>query len=306
MYEMNIRLRFSETDENGKATIFSLVNFLQDCSTFHSMDVGQTIERLREQKLAWLLSYWDIYIDRLPDMGDRLTIGTCPREARGVIAKRGFWIRDGKGYLLRADSHWFLYDTEKNRPVRITEEMYVDGDKKGSAISVSGKAGRKDVTAELKKIGKEGEYTFVITAGKANPGESEKSSAESDGLDVDKDFLKSLSSTAASTSSGSTTVTGNSSGPMVPKTAQQQTTTLPSTLPTAQTSSDTPGYWVPMENLWAFMNPDGKYAQSQWISYKGKEYYIGANFFMETNTLVLRNGHYWYTAPDGVAVMTNF
>ena len=65
MYEFNERVRYSETDEHEQATILSVVNYLQDCSTFHSTEVGLTVDYLREMKRAWLLSYWDIYIERM-------------------------------------------------------------------------------------------------------------------------------------------------------------------------------------------------------------------------------------------------
>ena len=44
MYEFNERVRYSETDEHEQATILSVVNYLQDCSTFHSTEVGFTVD----------------------------------------------------------------------------------------------------------------------------------------------------------------------------------------------------------------------------------------------------------------------
>ena len=124
MYEFNERVRYSETDENENATILSVVNYLQDCSTFHSTEVGLTVDYLREMHRAWLLSYWDIYIDRMPKLCERITIGTCPHAFRGVLAHRNFWIKDASAaYILRADSLWFCYDTERMRPAKITDDM---------------------------------------------------------------------------------------------------------------------------------------------------------------------------------------
>ena len=124
MYEFKERVRYSETDEHEDATILSVVNYLQDCSTFHSTEAGQTVERLREEKRAWLLSYWDIYVERMPKLCEYITIGTSPHAFRGVLAQRNFWIKDADdAYLLRADSLWFCYDTERQRPTRITEDM---------------------------------------------------------------------------------------------------------------------------------------------------------------------------------------
>ncbi|MBE6003447.1 MAG: acyl-ACP thioesterase [Lachnospiraceae bacterium] len=124
MYEFDARVRYSETDETQNITITALVNYLQDCSTFHSADVGLTVDYLNELHRAWLLSYWDIYIERMPRLYENISIGTSPHEFRGVLAHRNFWIKDKDGnYLLKADSLWFNFDTERMRPVKIEENM---------------------------------------------------------------------------------------------------------------------------------------------------------------------------------------
>lgn len=124
MYEFDARVRYSETDETQNITITSLVNYLQDCSTFHSADVGLTVDHLSELKRAWLLNYWDIYVERMPRLYENITIGTSPHAFRGVLAHRNFWIKDAdENYLLKADSLWFSFDTERMRPVKIEESM---------------------------------------------------------------------------------------------------------------------------------------------------------------------------------------
>lgn len=124
MYEFNERVRYSETNESQTTTITALVNYLQDCSTFHSADVGLTVDHLNELHKAWLLSYWDIYIDRMPRLCEDITIGTSPHTFRGVLAHRNFWIKDTSGnYILKANSLWFCFDTERMRPVKIEDEM---------------------------------------------------------------------------------------------------------------------------------------------------------------------------------------
>ena len=46
MYEIQERVRYSEVTEKGEMSLFSVVNLLQDCSTFHSHDVGMSIEEI--------------------------------------------------------------------------------------------------------------------------------------------------------------------------------------------------------------------------------------------------------------------
>lgn len=127
MYEFEERIRYSETTENGLCSILALVNYLQDCSTFHSEDAGAGMEYLKERHRAWFLSSWDIYIDRMPRLCERIIVGTCPREIKGIMAHRNFWIRaagkENTDYLVRADSQWFSMNLETGKPERVTMEM---------------------------------------------------------------------------------------------------------------------------------------------------------------------------------------
>ena len=124
MYEIKERVRYSEVRENGKMGLLGIVNLLQDCSTFHSHDVGMSIEKVLELKRAWLLSAWDIQVFSFPALYEEITVGTSPHLFRGIFAYRNFWIRNKEGeYLVKADSEWFCIDTEKGRPQKITEEL---------------------------------------------------------------------------------------------------------------------------------------------------------------------------------------
>lgn len=125
MYEFKTRVRYSEVDSAGKLTITGIVNYLQDIATFHSNDVGFSIDKLKEIHRAWLLSSWDIYIHRLPKYCEEIKVCTSPHTFKGLLAARNLWIEDASGEkIVEADSWWFYLDTEKGRPTRITEADY--------------------------------------------------------------------------------------------------------------------------------------------------------------------------------------
>ena len=66
-YEFEARVRYSEIGHRGTMTIPALINYFQDCSTFHSEIVGLGMEHLRQEKKAWVLSYWQIVVGRCPE-----------------------------------------------------------------------------------------------------------------------------------------------------------------------------------------------------------------------------------------------
>lgn len=125
MYEFLSRVRYSEVDAEGKLKWSALVNYLQDCSTFQSEDLGLTVEYFRGIKQAWVLNYWQIDLLKLPKVGDRIAIGTIPYELKGFLGFRNFYIKDAdtNQMLVKANSVWTLIDTEKIRPARANEEM---------------------------------------------------------------------------------------------------------------------------------------------------------------------------------------
>ncbi len=123
-YEMPGKIRFSETDQDGVLTLFHLVNYFQDCSTFHGEASGRGLAWSREKHLAWILAAWQIHVRSLPRLGDEVLVKTWPNMFRGFMAGRNFTMETPEGALLAsADSEWVLMDMEKNRPVRTEKNL---------------------------------------------------------------------------------------------------------------------------------------------------------------------------------------
>ena len=141
MYEFESTIRYSECSPDGKLSLPSLINYFQDVSTFHSESVGEGVFSLKERSLGWMIFSWDIEIDSLPGLGDRVMTGTMSLGAKGIYALRYFVMRSEDRLYARAHSIWGLIDLNKMMPVRLTEEMM---DRFGSEEPLPGKwAGRK-------------------------------------------------------------------------------------------------------------------------------------------------------------------
>lgn len=124
MYSYQSRIRYSELDETGHLKIESLLDYFQDCSTFHSEDIGLGVEYLKKQHMVWVMSSWQIVVQRYPVLGETVTVGTAPYDFKGFIGFRNFLMTDEKGERLAfANTVWSLIDTETGRPVKPTEEM---------------------------------------------------------------------------------------------------------------------------------------------------------------------------------------
>jgi len=127
MYVFNSRVRYSEVDSEGRLSLFGMLNYLQDCSTFQSESLGVGLDFLAQKNIAWVLNYWQVDILRYPVMGEEIEIGTIPYDIKSFLGYRNFFIRTPDGRMLvKANSIWTLIDINTLRPVKATPEM-VDG-----------------------------------------------------------------------------------------------------------------------------------------------------------------------------------
>ena len=123
MYEFGGRVRYIEIDHTWKMTLPALINYFQDCSTVHSEEVGLGMGRLKADRKAWVLSYWQVIVERYPELGERIVTGTFPTEFKGLYGNRNFYMKDEQGKQLAcANSIWVFMDLEKGRPTRPAKE----------------------------------------------------------------------------------------------------------------------------------------------------------------------------------------
>lgn len=126
MYSFNSRVRFSECDEAGLLSVPAAIDYLQDCSTFHSEAIDRGPAHIRETGLAWLLAAWEVEFFRRPRFGEEISVYTWATSFKGLRASRNFLICEASDTerehpLVRADSSWFMYDANTQRPIRIPE-----------------------------------------------------------------------------------------------------------------------------------------------------------------------------------------
>ena len=124
MYSFKSKVRYSEVDKDGQLSLEALMNYFQDCSSFHSESLGVGIDFLKENHLTWMLLGWHVQIFRRPGLGEEITIGTWPHSFRNIRGGRNFVLIDENGNTIaRADSEWVLYNIEQNRITKVPKEI---------------------------------------------------------------------------------------------------------------------------------------------------------------------------------------
>ena len=123
MYTFDSRVRYSETDIDGRLSLDGIINYMQDCTNFQSEDLGVGIEFLTRTQTMWVLNSWQIVIDDYPFMGEHITIGTQSYGYEKMFGHRNFLItkEDGSRVAI-ANSLWVLMDMKKGRPMIVTPE----------------------------------------------------------------------------------------------------------------------------------------------------------------------------------------
>ena len=124
MYTFDSRVRYSEVGMDGNMTLESLLDYFQDCSTFHSEDIGLGVDYFNELNQVWMLSAWQICVNRYPHLCERIVIGTAPYDFRGFVGSRNFEMKTQDGEVLAyANSIWSLMDIGKMMPAKPNERM---------------------------------------------------------------------------------------------------------------------------------------------------------------------------------------
>lgn len=124
MYSFTSRVRYSEVDTHGHITLPSIIDYFQDCSSFQSEELGVGIDYLMEEGLIWVLSSWQIEVNRYPQMGEKMIVRTWPYGFKGFFGYRNFTMEEENGALLAyANSIWTLLDLRKGKPTRLPAKM---------------------------------------------------------------------------------------------------------------------------------------------------------------------------------------
>ncbi len=122
-YSFESRVRFSETGADSRLTLSGILNYFQDCTTFQVESIHQGQKDLLRRNRFWVVSSWQIIVNRYPEQSEKIIISTLPYKLHGFIGLRNFTMEtEDHEMLAYGDSYWTFLDTEKGLPARLTEE----------------------------------------------------------------------------------------------------------------------------------------------------------------------------------------
>jgi acyl-ACP thioesterase len=158
MYQYRNRVSYSQVDSNLNLTYYGLVNLMQDCSCFHSDDVGVGVHYLAPRGLGWFVTNYEIHINRMPKYLENIVVSTYPYQVRGMMARRIYTITSEEGELLMyADSLWVLMDLNNLRPARLDDTIIAAYPPEENLPEFDFERAKLRYNGEGKKVG-----TFVV------------------------------------------------------------------------------------------------------------------------------------------------
>lgn len=124
MYSFSSRVRFSEVDSEQKMTLHSVLNYFQDCSTFHSAATHMDIDELTAYGYAWVLASWQVVVNRYPKLGEEIVVKTWPYNFKGFLGYRNFTLEDQYGNVYAyANTLWTFLNLSTMHPAKILPDV---------------------------------------------------------------------------------------------------------------------------------------------------------------------------------------
>ena len=124
VFEYTDTIRYSKVDGELKLSIPALIDYFQDAAISQSEELGVGTKALNARSFAWFLISWDVRIRRMPELNERVVVGTYPYYFHGMLGSRAVYMKTPEGEVLaEADAQWAMMDTARMRMTKIPEDI---------------------------------------------------------------------------------------------------------------------------------------------------------------------------------------
>ena len=127
----SFKVRSYECGPDGRATLPTICNFLQEAASLHadSLGFGKGDFAAAGENISWVLTRMVVKMNRYPVWEDELTVETFPRGGRKIVAWRDFEVKDAKCETLGvASSEWMIIDLATRKIHAIPEQVFAAND----------------------------------------------------------------------------------------------------------------------------------------------------------------------------------
>lgn len=126
IYTEKVLPRLDDCDRRGRLSLKAVLHILENAANHHSLSAADDAVENGLKGVAWVISVWDVYIVRLPEISGELEVSTWTKRGKTAESSsaRQYIIKDAKGGVcIRAAAKYALFDLAANLLIRITPEL---------------------------------------------------------------------------------------------------------------------------------------------------------------------------------------
>jgi medium-chain acyl-[acyl-carrier-protein] hydrolase len=110
-FEKEHTVHVYETGPDGKVSLYSLFNYMQDVASDHAVLLGFGRDDLMKKNQFWVLSRMYAEITEWPSWGDKIIIKTWPNGTDNLFAMRNYELKYPDGRMIASSaSAWLMVD----------------------------------------------------------------------------------------------------------------------------------------------------------------------------------------------------
>lgn len=121
---MNHEVAYYECDINQNMTFPALLSVAIKASSDQSDELQRGTEYINTLGITWVITQTEVKINRLPQVGEEITVVTEPTEFNRYFCYRSYWIYDLAGTeLLKIEMSFVLMDIENRKMSSVDAEL---------------------------------------------------------------------------------------------------------------------------------------------------------------------------------------
>ena len=146
MYRKSFTILSSDVDPNRKLKLSVLYKQFQEAAIAHTTKLGMGREKTLDKGLLWIITMEQLWIDRLPEYDEKVTLYSWPGKTMTMLFPRYYVLKNESGkQLLEASSIWALISKDKRQLVFADKYGIKIEEEKGKKIPMPSRILMKDL-----------------------------------------------------------------------------------------------------------------------------------------------------------------